>query len=70
MVSVYMPYMVVDANASADVAGFGEVQTRRYTRGTGDNKKTVYDADVFEVQRHVDFTADDLTLEGVVGLPR
>lgn len=63
VVGVYMPYMVVDANASADVAGFGEVQTRRYTRGTGDNKKTVYDADVFEVQRHVDFTADDLTLE-------
>ncbi len=63
VVGVYMPYMVVDANASADVAGIGEVKTRQYTRGTGDNKYTVYDADVYQVQRHVDFTADDLTIE-------
>ncbi|WP_101523829.1 hypothetical protein [Nocardioides houyundeii] len=63
VVGVYLPYMVVDSNASADVQGVGEVQTRRYTRGTGDNKKTVYDADVYRVDRHVDFTADDLTLE-------
>jgi DNA-directed RNA polymerase subunit RPC12/RpoP len=63
IVGVYMPYLVVDANASADVAGFAEVQTRRYTRGTGDNKQTVYDADIYAVQRHVDFIADDLTLE-------
>ena len=63
VVGVYMPYLVVDANASADVAGFGEVETRQYTRGTGDNKETVYDADVYAVERHVDFTADDLTIE-------
>ena len=60
---VYMPYMVVDGNVSADVAGFGEVETRQYTRGTGDNKETVYDADVYEVRRHIDFTVDDLTIE-------
>jgi DNA-directed RNA polymerase subunit RPC12/RpoP len=35
----------------------------RYTRGSGDNKKTYYDADVYEVERHVDFTVDDLPLE-------
>ncbi len=58
-----MPYMVVDAKASADVAGFGEIQTARYTRGTGDNKTTYYDADVYAVERHVDFTVDDLTIE-------
>jgi DNA-directed RNA polymerase subunit RPC12/RpoP len=63
VVGVYMPYMVIDAKASASVAGFGEVQTRRYTRGSGDNKETFYDADVYAVQRHVDFTADDLTIE-------
>ena len=56
--TVHMPY----ANASADVAGVAEVETRRYTRGTDDNKETVYDADVYAVDRHVDFTADDLTL--------
>jgi DNA-directed RNA polymerase subunit RPC12/RpoP len=63
VVGVYMPYLVVDANASADVVGVGEVKTRQYTRGSGDNKETVYDADVYQVQRHVDFTADDLTIE-------
>jgi DNA-directed RNA polymerase subunit RPC12/RpoP len=63
VVGVYMPYMVIDSKASADVAGVGEVETRRYTRGSGNNQVTVYDADVYQVQRHVDFTADDLTLE-------
>jgi DNA-directed RNA polymerase subunit RPC12/RpoP len=63
VVGVYLPYMVVDANASADLVGVGEVKTRQYTRGTGDNKETVYDADVYAVERHIDFTADDLTIE-------
>ncbi len=63
VLGVYLPYMVVDANASADVAGFGEVETRRYTRGEGKDQKTYYDADVYQVQRHVDFTVDDLTME-------
>jgi hypothetical protein len=63
VVGVYLPYMVVDGNASADVTGFGEIKTRQYTRGTGDDKETVYDADVYEVHRHVDFTVDDLTIE-------
>lgn len=63
VLGVYLPYMVVDANASADVAGFGEVETRRYTRGEGKDQKTYYDADVYQVQRHVDFTVDDLTIE-------
>lgn len=63
VVGVYMPYMVIDARASATVAGFGEVETRRYTRGSGDNKETLYDADVYAVDRHVDFTTDDLTIE-------
>jgi hypothetical protein len=63
VVGVYLPYMVIDGNVSADVAGFAEIETRRYTRGSGDKKKTYYDADVYQVQRHVDFTVDDLTLE-------
>jgi hypothetical protein len=60
---VYLPYMIVDGNASADVAGQGEIETRRYTRGSGNDKKTYYDADVYQVDRHVDFTVDDLPLE-------
>ncbi|MFT3754486.1 MAG: TFIIB-type zinc ribbon-containing protein [Pseudoxanthomonas sp.] len=67
VIGVYLPYMIVDANASADLAGEGEIQTRRYTvtTGSGNSKKTTtyYDADVYRVQRRVDFTVDDLPLE-------
>ena len=63
VVGVYMPYMVVDARASAEAAGMGEIETRRYTRGQGKNAQTYYDADVWRVQRQVDFTVDDLPLE-------
>ena len=63
VVGVYMPYMIVDGKASADVAGHGEILTRTYTQGSGDKKKTYYDADVYQVERHVDFTVDDLPLE-------
>jgi hypothetical protein len=63
VIPVYLPYMIVDGKASADVAGKGEIETRSYTRGEGNNKKTYYDADVYAVDRHVDFTVDDLPLE-------
>ncbi len=63
VVGVYMPYMIVDGKASADIFGQGEIETRRYTRGSGNSKKTYYDADVYDVDRHVDFTVDDLPLE-------
>ncbi|GAA1963340.1 TFIIB-type zinc ribbon-containing protein [Microbacterium aquimaris] len=63
VVPVYMPYMVVDGNVSADVWGVGEIETKKYTRGSGNDKKTYYDADIYNVHRHVDFTVDDLTLE-------
>lgn len=66
VVGVYLPYMVVDANASADVTGFGEIETRRYTVGQGKDQKTYYDADVYQIQRHVDFIVDDLTFESNV----
>jgi len=63
VVGVYLPYMIVDGNAGADVAGKGEIKTREYTRGTGNDKKTYYDADIYQIERHVDFTVDDLPLE-------
>lgn len=63
VVGVYLPYMVVDGNAAADVWGHGEVLIRQYTRGSGDDQETFYDADVYQVRRHVDFTVDDLTIE-------
>jgi hypothetical protein len=63
VVGVYLPYMIVDGNVSVEVAGQGEIQTREYTRGSGDKKTTYYDADVYQVERQVDFTVDDLPLE-------
>ncbi|HWS77227.1 MAG TPA: TFIIB-type zinc ribbon-containing protein [Thermomonas sp.] len=63
VVPVYLPYMIVDGKASADIGGHGEIKTREYTQGSGDKKKTYYDADVYQVDRHVDFTVDDLPLE-------
>lgn len=63
VIGVYLPYMIVDSNVSASVSGKGEIQTRQYTRGTEKNKKTYYDADIYQVDRQVDFTVDDLTME-------
>ena len=63
VICVYLPYMIIDSNASVDVAGKAEIETRSYTQGTDKNKTTYYDADVYQVERHVDFTVDDLTLE-------
>jgi len=67
VVGVYLPYMVVDGNASAAMGGKGEILTRQYTRGTDKNKQTYYDADVYRVERQVDFTVDDLPLESSAG---
>lgn len=66
VVGVYLPYMIVDSKVSAEVAGQGEVETRRYTRTQGKQKVTYYDADVYAVERHVDFTVDDLPLESSI----
>ena len=63
VIGVYLPYMIIDGNTSVDVAGKAEIETRRYTRGSGKEKTTYYDADVYQVQRRVDFTVDDLPLE-------
>lgn len=63
VIGVYLPYMIVDAKVKAFVDGRGEIETRRYTTGSGDKKQTYYDADVYQVERRVDFTVDDLTLE-------
>lgn len=63
VIGVYLPYMIVDVNAKLYLAGVGEHQTRRYTVGSEKNQRTVYDADVYQVQREFDYYVDDLTLE-------
>ncbi len=59
IMGVYFPYMLVDANAHAYFAGYGEQKTRQYKV----NDHTYYDADVYDVRREFDFTVDDLTIE-------
>lgn len=63
IMGVYFPYMLVDLNAHATFEGEGEIETRRYTVGSGDNKETYYDADLYEVGRDFDITIDDLSVE-------
>lgn len=63
VMGVYLPYMVVDINAQANLAGQGEVEVRRYTRGEGKNKKTYYDADLYDIERQFDIVVEGLTVE-------
>src|SRR5699024_10509965 len=63
VVGVYLPYMVVDSNASAQLTGQGEITTRTYRPSNDDkNQPTLYDVDVYQVERQIDFTVDDLIL--------
>lgn len=63
IMGVYFPYMIVDVNSHAHLSGQGEHLVRRYTRGSGDSRKTYYDADLYEVERDFDLTIDGLTIE-------
>lgn len=63
IMGVYFPYMVVDINSHAHFSGQGEHEVRRYTRGSGDNRRTYYDADLYEVERDFDLTIEGLTVE-------
>ena len=63
IMGVYFPYMIVDVNAKAKLAGQGEILKRKYTVGTGENQKTYYDADLYDVEREFDLVIDGLTVE-------
>lgn len=63
IMGVYFPYMVVDINAHSHLMGQGEHLVRKYTRGSGDNKTTYYDADLYDVERKFDLTIEGLTIE-------
>ncbi|MDO5035293.1 MAG: hypothetical protein Q4E01_07935 [Actinomycetaceae bacterium] len=60
---VFFPYMVVDVNGHMSLSGVGEIQTDKYTSGSGDDKETLYDADAYRVEREFDISIDDLTIE-------
>ena len=63
VMGVYLPYMIVDANAHSLLAGQGEHEVRRYTVGTGKEKETYYDADLYDVEREFDIVVEGLTVE-------
>jgi hypothetical protein len=63
VMGVYLPYMVVDVNAHSNLSGQGERLVNRYSRGSGNNKRTYYDADLYSVEREFDLVVDGLTIE-------
>ena len=63
IMGVYFPYMLVDVNAHVNLSGRGERQTRRYFRGSGNNQKAYYDADLYHVEREFDLIVDGLSVE-------
>ena len=63
VMGVYLPYMVIDINAHANLAGQGERLVRRYSVGSGNDKETRYDADLYQVERDFDLVIDNLTVE-------
>jgi len=63
VMGVYLPYMVVDVNTHVALNGQGEHEVRRYTRTSGKNKETLYDADLYDVERKFDLTIEGLTVE-------
>lgn len=63
IMGVYLPYMVIDMNVHAKMSGVGEIEVRRYTVGSGDDRETRYDADAYDVAREFDLMIDDLTIE-------
>ncbi len=63
IMGVYLPYMIVDANAHVNLVGNGEHLTRTYYRGSGEHRKTYYDADLYHVERDFDLVIQGLTVE-------
>lgn len=63
IMGVYFPYMIIDVNSHVKLSGYGEQQTRKYIRGSGNNAKTYYDADLYEVEREFDLIINGLTIE-------
>ena len=63
VMGVYLPYMIVDVNAHASLSGEAEHLVKRYTVGSGNSRRTYYDADAYNVSRDFDLMIDDLTIE-------
>jgi hypothetical protein len=60
---VYLPYMIVDVNAHSKFTGQGEKLIREYTIGSGKDKETRYDAELYDIEREAELIVDDLIME-------
>ena len=69
IMGVYFPYMLVSANCHGNFAGEAGHVARTYEISKGKNskgeeeKETVYDIDIYHVERDFDIAVDDLTIE-------
>lgn len=64
IMGVYFPYLLVDANCHANFKGQGEHKTREYRVPAGDDDwVTVYDADLYNVEREYDMVVKGLSIE-------
>lgn len=69
IMGVYFPYMLVDANCHGNFAGEGGHVARSYQVSKGRNSKgeeeyeTVYDIDIYDVERDFNIAIDDLCIE-------
>ena len=63
IMGVYFPYMLIDVNSHVYLEGDGEHLIRTYTVGSGDSRKTYYDADLYHVKRDFDIAINGLTIE-------
>jgi len=60
---VYFPYFMVDINAKSDHAGYSAHLQRRYTSGSGNDKTTYYDYDVYQFGRRFSLHINDLLVQ-------
>ena len=63
IMGVYFPYMVINVNSKAKLIGQGEQLIKKYFRGSGENQKNYYDADLYAVGREFDLIVNGLTVE-------
>ena len=77
IIGVFFPYMLLDINAHANFSGEGEHQTKVYQVEIGDKngaygresyqnstvRQTLYNADVYHVERDFDLTISNLSIE-------
>lgn len=66
VMGVYFPYMLVDVNGHCEFKGQGEEEIRKYTQGEGDEKKTYYDAELYNVERKFDISIKELSIESSI----